>query len=95
MDFVALTELFVPIVVLGCLAAGYIIKTASFLKWIPNGDIPCILAAIGVGVNILVSGLSVETVIMGLIMGLASTGLYKQFRNWIENRKNKAVEETE
>lgn len=92
MDFAALTSLFVPVVVLACLCVGYIIKTASFLKWIPNGDIPCILAVIGVLVNVIKSGLSVDNIILGVAMGLASTGLYEQFRNWIENRKTKAVE---
>lgn len=88
MDFTTLTELFVPVVVLACLGLGYIIKHASFCKIIPNGDIPVILAVVGAIVNALVGGLSIETIVYGAVMGLASTGLYEQFKNWVENKKS-------
>lgn len=51
MDFTALTEYFVLVVVVACLVIGYIIKHATFLKWIPNNDIPVILAIVGAVLN--------------------------------------------
>ena len=84
MDFAALlNEYLVVVVVLACLVVGYIIKHASFFKWINNDDIPVILAVVGAIVNVLVSGLSVETVVYGAFMGLASTGLHQSFKNFI------------
>ena len=88
LDFTAFYEYFVVVVVLGCLAIGHVIKTASFCKKIPNSDIPVIVAAAGLILNLIVSGLSVESAIYGITMGLASTGMYEGYRNWIE--KNKA-----
>lgn len=88
MDFTILNEYFVLVVLVACLVVGYIIKHATFLKWIPNGDIPVILAVIGAAMNSLVSGLSVETVVYGAVMGLASTGLHQGFKNWVEGSKN-------
>lgn len=87
MDFSILTEHFVLVVVLACLIIGYIIKHASFLKWINNDDIPVILAVVGAALNPIVSGLSVETVIYGALMGLASTGLHQSFKKYIETEK--------
>lgn len=87
MDFSILTEHFVLVVVLACLIIGYIIKHASFLKWINNDDIPVILAVAGAVLNPIVSGLSVETVIYGALMGLASTGLHQSFKKYIESEK--------
>lgn len=84
MDFSGLTEHFVLIVVLACLVVGYIIKHASFLKWIPNNDIPCVLAVLGAILNCIVSGLSVESIVYGALMGLASTGLHQAFTKFIE-----------
>lgn len=86
MDFLnVLTEHFVLIVMVACLVIGYIIKNASFMKWLPNNDIPIVLAAFGAVINPLVSGLSVENVIYGALMGLASTGMHQAFKQFIEN----------
>ena len=89
MDFTFLTQYFVVIVVLACVVAGYIIKHASFLKWIPNDDIPSILAVIGAIVNVIVSGSSVESIVYGAVMGLASTGLHQSFKKWLKNMETK------
>lgn len=88
MDFTVLTEHFVLVVIVACLVVGYIIKHATFCKWIPNDDIPAILAALGAVLNLAVSGLSVESVVYGAVMGLASTGLHQGFKSWIENKNN-------
>lgn len=88
MDFSIITEHFVLVVLVACLAVGYIVKHATFLKWIPNDDIPIILAVVGGILNPIVSGLSVESVVYGAVMGLASTGLHQSFKAFVENNKN-------
>ena len=87
MDFAMLTEHFVLVVVVACLVLGYIIKHASFMKWLPNTDIPVILAVIGAILNAFVSGWTVESFVYGAVMGLASTGMHQLFKNWVENSK--------
>lgn len=87
MDFTMLTEYFVLVVVVACLVIGYIIKHATFLKWIPNDDIPPILAVFGAILNLFVSGLSIESAVYGALMGLASTGLHQAFKKFVENDK--------
>ena len=84
MDFSMLTEHFVLIVVLACLVVGYIIKHASFFKWIKNDDIPVILSVVGAILNPIVSGLSVESIVYGALMGLASTGFHQAFKKFVE-----------
>ena len=88
MDFSSiLTDHFVLVVVLACLIVGYIIKHATLLKKIPNDDIPWILAIFGGVLNIFVSGLSIESVVYGAFMGLASTGLHQIFKEFVETGK--------
>lgn len=83
MDFTNLTEYFEIVVVVACLVVGYIIKK-SFDK-IPNHYIPTILAILGAVLNPVVNGVSVESVVYGALMGLASTGLHQAFTRFIEN----------
>lgn len=87
MNFEELTQHFVLIVVLGCLVIGYIIKHASFLKRIPNNDIPVILAIVGALTNGFVGGFTMENVIYGAFMGLTSTGLHQAFTHFVEGTK--------
>lgn len=87
MDFAILTEHFVLVVTVACLVVGYVIKHASFMKWLPNNDIPIVLAVVGAVLNAFVSGFSVESIVYGAVMGLASTGMHQMFKNWIENTK--------
>ena len=84
MDFTQLTEYFVLVVLVACLVIGYIIKHATILKRIPNDDIPVILAVFGCLLNLVVSGLSVESAVYGAVMGLASTGMHQAFTKFIE-----------
>lgn len=82
MDFTVLTEQFVVVVVVACLVVGYIIK-----KWvadIENKYIPTILALFGAILNAIVGGISVESIVYGALMGLASTGLHQAFTRFIE-----------
>lgn len=94
MDFTILNEYFVVVVVVACMVVGYIIKHATFLKWIPNDDIPVILAVVGLALNMFVSKPSVESAVYGAVMGLASTGLHQQFSRWIENKKSDNISST-
>lgn len=87
MDFTMLTEYFVLVVLVACLVVGYIIKHATFLKWIQNDDIPPILAVFGAVLNLFVSGLSIDSAVYGALMGLASTGLHQAFKKFVENNK--------
>ena len=84
MDFNVIQEHFVLVVVVACLVVGYIIKHATFFKWVNNKDIPVILAVVGGILNAVVSGLSVESVVYGAVMGLASTGFHQAFKKYVE-----------
>ena len=84
MNFSSLTEYFVVVVIVACLVVGYIIKHATFFKWVKNDDIPVILAVLGSIVNAIVSGISVESAVYGAVMGLASTGMHQAFTKFIE-----------
>lgn len=95
MDYANLTKYFVVVVMVACLVVGYIIKHATFFKWISNDDIPCILALVGLILNLFVSGFSIESAVYGALMGLASTGCHQGFRNFIEGKKNMENEEGE
>lgn len=89
-DFTSVSQYFVAVVMLGCLVVGYIIKNS--LNFIPNKFIPTILAVLGATLNAFVSGLSLESIVYGAVMGLASTGMHQAFKQFIENTK---TEETE
>lgn len=93
MDFTELTKYYVLVVVVACLVVGYCVKHATFLKKIPNDDIPVILAVFGAVLNAVVSGVSVESIVFGALMGLSSTGLHQQFKAFIEGSNNDANEE--
>lgn len=85
MDFSILSEYFVLVVVVACLVVGYIIK--KWIKDIENKYIPTILAVLGAVLNAVVSGVSVESIVFGALMGLASTGMHQAFTRFIEKTK--------
>ena len=87
MDFTILADYFVLVVVVACLIVGYIIKTS--LDFVPSKYIPTILAVLGAILNAVVSGVSVESIVYGALMGLASTGMHQAFKQFIENTKEK------
>ena len=90
MDFTFLNEYFVAVVMVACLVVGYIIKHATFFKWLRNDNIPVVLAVFGAVLNGLVSGFSVESVVYGAVMGLASTGLHQSFKRWVDGENKDA-----
>lgn len=84
LDFTQVTNYFVLVVLVACLVVGYILKT-SFTSF-PNKYIPTVLALIGMTLNLAVSGLSIESAVYGVVMGLASTGLHQAFTRFIEGK---------
>lgn len=84
MDFTILTEHFVLVVVVACLVVGYVIK--RWIEDVKNKYIPTILAVLGAILNAIVSGVSVESIVYGALMGLASTGMHQAFTRFIENK---------
>ena len=84
MNFEDLTQYFVLVVMVACLVIGYILKT-SFDR-VPNKYIPTILAVVGAVLNAAVSGVSIESIVYGALMGLASTGMHQAFTRCVENQ---------
>lgn len=85
MDFTQLTQYFVLVVIVACLVVGYILKTT--FDGVPNKYIPTILAVVGAVLNAIVSGVSVNSIVYGALMGLASTGLHQAFTRFVEGEK--------
>lgn len=81
-DFEVLTDHFTLVVVVACLVVGYIVKTC--FSFVPNKYIPAILAVLGAVLNPIAVGLSLDAVVYGSLMGLASTGLHQAFKQFIE-----------
>lgn len=85
MDLTFLSEFIVVITLSFCVGIGYIIKIS--LDFIPNKYIPLIMGVIGIIFNCFVSkAIEPSTIVAGLITGLASTGMYELFRNFIEKK---------
>lgn len=83
MDFSAIIQNFELVVVLACLAVGYVLK-----KWIndvKNQYIPTIMFFLGALLNVGIKGFSIENLVYGAIAGLASTGLHQAFTRFIEH----------
>ena len=87
MDLSFITNYFVPVVMAGCLATGYVVK--KWIKDVDNKYIPTIVFIEGAILNcIVMKNITVETVVGGAICGLASTGLHQAFTRLIENKEN-------
>lgn len=87
MDLSMLLE-FINVIVLGiCLCIGYVIKNS--LDFIPNKYIPLIMLVIGTVLNIIfnIPTITGEVVLVGMMSGLASTGLYEMFKNLLFKEK--------
>jgi len=79
-----LTDHFVVVIFAASLIVGYIIKNTTIFKKVPNDDIPAILAVFGGILN----APSVETVVWGAFMGLASTGAHQAFKAFVEGKRS-------
>lgn len=83
MDVTFLTNFAVPIIVGICLCIGYVLKNLVTTDTI-NKYIPLIMAVIGVVLNAWMNmSFTPEILLGGLVSGLASTGLYEAFKNFI------------
>ena len=80
-----LNDYIVLLVVGICLCVGYVFKNLIPTDKV-NKFIPLIVASLGVLLNVWVNGFAFtpEILLGGLVSGLASTGLYEMFRNFIE-----------
>ncbi|BDG67862.1 holin [Enterococcus innesii] len=79
MDLSVVTENFVPVIVIACLAVGYIIKNTPVLTNKVNDYIPLIVGVLGAVLGLVMNGLTVESIVYGAVSGLASTGLHQTF----------------
>ncbi len=82
MDLNILAE-YVNVIILGiCLCVGYIIKNAITTDKI-NKYIPLIVGGLGLILAIVsdIDHITLNTILTGLLSGLASTGLYEAFKN--------------
>lgn len=81
MDFIEFEKLFIPIVVIFCLCIGYILK-----RWMPTDDkwIPTILAIVGAVAGVIANGMSFESIVYGMLSGLASVGLHQAFKQHLK-----------
>lgn len=85
MDLNFLTQNYIPIVLVACLVAGYILK--AWIKDLDNKYIPTILAVLGAALGCLTnSTVSLENIVYGAVTGLASVGMHQVFKQLIENR---------
>jgi hypothetical protein len=93
MDF--LTKFSIPLVIGVCLCIGYILKNI-----VPNDKInkyiPLIMGCVGLGINIWINlDFTPEILLGGLMSGLASTGLYEAFKNFIYKAKDNEILDVE
>ena len=85
MDF--LDEYMLPVVLGICLCVGFVLK-----KWISdleNKYIPTIVSGLGVFLAVWLNDFQVtpDAILGGMISGLASTGMYEVFRQYISGEE--------
>ncbi len=79
-----LNQFSIPVIVGICLCVGYILKNVVTTDKV-NKFIPLIMGVLGLGLNMWINlGVSPEIILGGLVSGLASTGLYEAFRQFIK-----------
>ena len=79
-----LNQFSIPVIVGICLCVGYILKNVVTTDKV-NKFIPLIMGALGLGLNMWINlGVSPEIILGGLVSGLASTGLYEAFKQFIK-----------
>ena len=79
-----LNQFSIPVIVGICLCVGYMLKNVVTTDKV-NKFIPLIMGVLGLGLNMWISlGVSPEIILGGLVSGLASTGLYEAFKQFIK-----------
>lgn len=82
-----LTQFSIPVVIGICLCVGYILKNVVTTDKV-NRFIPLVMGVLGLGLNMWINlGVSPEIILGGLVSGLASTGLYEAFKQFIKKEK--------
>ncbi len=90
LDFIA--ELYIPVVLIACLVIGVVLK-----KWYPldNKWIPTILVVVGAVLGCVANGgISLDSVVAGMVTGLASTGLHQAFKQLLKLDVPESTEST-
>ena len=74
-----------PVIFVTCLCVGYIVK--KWIKDVDNKFIPTICGVLGVAMSIYIhwGEIDAQTLVLGLVSGLASTGFHQIFKQIIEN----------
>lgn len=67
-----------------CLAIGFVIK--KWLKDVDNKYIPTVVFILGAVAGVQGYGLNLNGLTVGMISGLASTGLHQVFKQFIDGR---------
>lgn len=90
-----LNEYIYPVAFVICLAVGFLLKNCTSNKTL-HQFIPTIVALLGMVICVWDTGsFTATTIALGLISGIASTGLYEQVRNWLSMRNNSISKEEE
>lgn len=79
-----LEQYLIPIITVGCLCIGFVLK-----KWLPTDDkwIPTILLIVGAVSGAILFGLDYEGIVKGMLSGLASIGLHQVVHQIDKNRQ--------
>lgn len=80
-----LNDYIVLVVVAICLCVGYVLKNVVTTDKV-NKFIPLIMAALGIALNLWVNAFSLtpEILLGGMVSGLASTGMYEAFHQFVK-----------
>ncbi len=79
-----LNQFSIPVIVGICLCVGYMLKNVVTTDKV-NKFIPLIMGVLGLGLNMWINlGVSPDIILGGLVSGLASTGLYEAFKQFIK-----------
>lgn len=82
-----LSDYMIPVIVGICLVVGFIVK--HWIKDVDNKIIPTLCAVLGVLLAVWVNwgNVTPEVILMGLVSGLASTGLHQAFSQFLTKNK--------
>ena len=84
MDLTFLTNYAVPIIVGICLCIGYVLKNIVTTN-VVNKYIPLIMAVLGIALNTWMNmNFTPEILLGGMVSGLASTGFFETFKNFLK-----------
>ena len=90
-DLTTLTQFINPTILIACLAVGFIIK--NWISTASNQIIPTVVFVLGMILSVVIAltngtVVTVDTLVMGAISGLASTGLHQVFKTWLDSFNN-------